>query len=252
MNFDFKDYNLFLQFIETYSSSGFVGINRNDPLMIELEEMMEKNNQFFYIADVIKMKIIFISNRSAQMIGIPPDELGFNHFMEITHPDDIQRLNLGRTKLLKMAQDIFIAKSGTALLTTNLKMRNAVGEYSNFLLQNYLYYTEKPYKTVFFLKIHTNIHWHKKIIHGYHYYIGNDMSFFRYPDGEMLRVGNVFTKREFEIIRLIENGLNTEQISKKLFLSVYTINTHRRNILIKAGKTHIPDLIYELKERGLL
>ena len=114
--------------------------------------------------------------------------------MEATHPDDIQRLNIGRAKLIKKAQDIFIEGKGATLLTTNFKMRNADGGYSNCLMQNYLFYSSIPYKTVFFLKIHTNIDWCKKIKHGYHYYIGNDLSYFRYPDQEMLQMGNVFTK----------------------------------------------------------
>ena len=68
----------------------------------------------------------------------------------------------------------------------------------------------------------------------------------------MLMKGNIFSSREFEIIRLIESGLSTEEIANKLFLSVHTVNTHRRNILEKSGKQTIADLIYDLKERGFL
>jgi DNA-binding CsgD family transcriptional regulator len=68
----------------------------------------------------------------------------------------------------------------------------------------------------------------------------------------MLKLGNVLSDREFEIVKLVHLGLNSEQIAEKLFLSKHTINTHRNNILIKTGKAHISDLIYELKERGLL
>ncbi len=64
--------------------------------------------------------------------------------------------------------------------------------------------------------------------------------------------GNIFTDREFEIIRLIHGGLDSEQIAEKLFLSKHTVNTHRKNILGKTGKAHISDLIYDLHERGLL
>jgi DNA-binding CsgD family transcriptional regulator len=246
------NYNLFLRFIITYLPVGFKGIHPDDPLMMELEQMMEKNNQFIYVADIIQMKVIFTSKRSMQMIGVEPADVTPYYFMEATHPDDIQRLNLGRAKIIKMAQDLFIAQEGFALLSTNFKIRNATGGYSHFLIQNYLFYTSVPYKTVFFLKIHTNIDWSKKIKHGYHYYIGDDLSYFRYPDEEMLQMGNVFSTREFEIIRLIEAGLSTEQIAEKLFLSHYTVNTHRRNILTKTGKKTISDLIYELKERGVL
>ena len=186
------------------------------------------------------------------MIGIQPEDLTFYHFMEATHPDDIQRLNLGRTKIVKMAQDLFIAEKGYSFYQPIIRIRVPTGEYSDFLIQCYLFYTTIPYKTVFFLKIHTNIDWHKKIKHGYHYYIGDDLSYFRYPDEEMLMKGNIFSDREFEIIRLIESGFDSEQIAEKLFLSVHTVNTHRRNMLEKSGKASMSDLIYYLKERGVL
>jgi DNA-binding CsgD family transcriptional regulator len=82
--------------------------------------------------------------------------------------------------------------------------------------------------------------------------LGTNLSWFRYPDDEMLMKGNIFSSREFEIIRLIESGLSTDEIGNKLFLSPHTINTHRRNILGKSGKQTIADLIYDLKERGFL
>ena len=88
---DNQDYSLFFQFIETFSPVGFSGIDPRHPLMVKLEKMMERNDQFFYLADTIRKKIIFTSNRSAAMIGVCPEELSFYHFMEATHPKDIQR-----------------------------------------------------------------------------------------------------------------------------------------------------------------
>jgi DNA-binding NarL/FixJ family response regulator len=64
--------------------------------------------------------------------------------------------------------------------------------------------------------------------------------------------GNIFSVREFEIIKLVQDGLDSEQIAGKLFLSKHTVDTHRKNILEKTGKAHISDLIYYLKERGQL
>ena len=247
----FHDYSLFHKFIEAYSPAGFTTIDRKDHLMMALDEMMS-NDQFLYISDIIQMKVLFTSSRSLQVIGIPPEEVTPYHFMECTHTDDIQRLNRARAKVIKLAQDLYIAEKGFTLMSTNFRMRTPAGSYTNFLIQAYLFFTALPYKTVFFLKIHTNIDRFKKIKYGYHYYIGDDLKYFRYPDDELLNRGNVFTEREFEIIRLIESGLNTEQIALKLFLSPLTINTHRANILEKTGKTHISDLIYDLKERGLL
>jgi len=220
--------------------------------MLELEEMMERNNQFFYIADVIQLNILFTSKRSVKMIGIEPEELTFYQFMELTHPDEIQRLNIGRPKIMKLAQDLFTAKSGRMLLSTDFRMRNTQGDYSNILIQGYLVYVTIPRSTVFFLKVHTNIDWWQKKQHGFHYYLGEDLSYFKYPDKELLDMGMLLSQREFEILKLVEEGLSSEQIAEKLFLSINTVNTHRSNMLKKTGKDSISDLIYSFKERGLM
>ena len=65
-------------------------------------------------------------------------------------------------------------------------------------------------------------------------------------------MGNVLSDREYEIVKLIKSGYNSEQIAEKLFLSKHTVNTHRNNILEKTGKKQISDLIYDLQERGLI
>jgi len=44
---------------------------------------------------------------------------------------------------------------------------------------------------------------------------------------------DVLSKREKEIIHLITQGLTSQEIAEKLFLSTYTVDTHRRNILRK-------------------
>ena len=43
------------------------------------------------------------------------------------------------------------------------------------------------------------------------------------------------TKREKEILLLLKGELTNQQIADKLFLSVYTIETHRKNIMQKLG-----------------
>jgi DNA-binding CsgD family transcriptional regulator len=246
------DYSLFFKFIETYAPTGYKGISPGDPLMVDLEKMMEHNNQFFYIGDLLQLHVIFTSKQCKQMIGIEPAVLSPYHFYEVTHPDDIQRLSLGRAKLLKKAHDLFIAEEGFSLLSTNFKMINPAGNYSDVLVQTYSYFSMIPQRTVYILKIHTNIHWYKMVKNKYHYYLGKDLSNFRYPDEELLGTGVPFSDREFEIIRLIGSGLSSEEIAEKLFLSIHTINTHRRNILTKTDKGSMSELIYDLLNRGVL
>ena len=43
------------------------------------------------------------------------------------------------------------------------------------------------------------------------------------------------TKRETEIIQFLKNGFTNQQISATLYLSIYTVETHRKNIMQKLG-----------------
>lgn len=246
-----QDYALFHKFIETFLPDGFTNIDSNHPLMVDLELLMEKYNQFIYVGDLVHLKVLFTSKRSTQMIGVEPKDVNPYLFMNHTHPDDLVRFNNARAKLIKMGQELFVSQEKFAILTTTIKMKNAAGDYSNFLNQVYFFYSS-DHNTVFFLKLHTNVDGFKKIKNGYYYYTGKDLSHFKYPNRQLLNAGGAFTKRELEIIKLIVTGMSTQQIAKKLFLSPYTINTHRVNILKKSGKTTFFEIISELVEDGIL
>lgn len=58
----------------------------------------------------------------------------------------------------------------------------------------------------------------------------NDFSYF----DEFLKKYRL-TKREVEIIRLVCNDFSSKEIAKQLFLSPFTVQTHRRNIIKKLG-----------------
>jgi DNA-binding CsgD family transcriptional regulator len=247
-----KDYNLFFEFVEKFAPSGFQGINRADPLMQEIEEMTDQYDQFFFAGDLIKMAVTFTSNRSYRMIGIEPENVTPYHFFEATHPDDIDRHNLGRTHLFKKGQDLYIAKEGKELISTNLRLRNPAGAYTNMLFQCYYFYYPLPFNTVFVIQVHTNIDRFKTIYEKNHYYSGNDLANFRYPDDQLLKTRAIFSAREFDIIKMIRDGFESEQIAQTLFLSIQTVQTHRKNILSKSGMTRMADVITALERSGLL
>ena len=252
MDRDSRGYDLFYEFKKVYESVGFRDIDRHDHLIMTLEEIMDENNQYLSVFDMLRMKTLFVSQGSIKLLGVKPEDLTSYHFKEATHPDDLKRSELGLVKLFKMSHELFVAKKGEMLISSNLRMRSPGGNYINQLVQGYLFFSLLPIETVYMIHINTDISWFKKMKHGNHYYVGDDLSYFRYPDDDLLMTGNIFSDREFEIIMLVHQGFESKQIAEKLFLSKHTINTHRKNILNKAGKTNIADLIYYLEELGLL
>lgn len=252
MKTNYQNYGLFFRFINTFLPTGFKGINRQDPLLLELEAMTENNRQFFYIADVIKVQILFTSKRSAQMVGTEPDKVTPDRFFEVRHPDESEKHIVLRGKIFKAAHDLYNSGKGEILLSCCTRIRNHENKYVPVLTQGYFFYTETPYKTVYMLNVFTEVDMYPKTQWAHHHYFGNDMSYFRYPDEHLINTGNIFSDREFEIIKLLAKGLNTKQISDKLFLSPFTVNTHRSNILQKSGKANIQELLAWLSEIGLI
>jgi len=253
MDTENHNYNLFFKFIEAYSPIGFKGINRNDSVIKELEEMMERNKQFIYAGDLINMEIAFTSKSCYTLLGIPPEELNPLKIFSITHPDDLQHHAVMRGRLIKLVSEMYIqGKEDVVILSTNLRIQNHEGTYTNYFMQGYLWYCQIPYTTVSCLFVNTDISWFKEIKYGYNNYLGTDITYFRFPDKKLIMTGNVFSDREFEILKLIEAGLKSEEIADKLFLSIHTINTHRRRILKKTGNSTMFELLHELKEKGAL
>lgn len=60
------------------------------------------------------------------------------------------------------------------------------------------------------------------------------------------------TPREIEIIKLIAQGKSAKEMADELFLSLHTIDTHRRNILDKLNLKNIADLTRFAFENHLL
>lgn len=61
-----------------------------------------------------------------------------------------------------------------------------------------------------------------------------------------------YTKREKEVIKLLEANYTSEQIAKQLYLSKHTVQTHRKNILRKAKSHSIDDVLLFCKKNGII
>lgn len=246
------DYQLFQKFITKYLPKGFVGINRQDALIVKIEEQLKANKQFFYVGDVLQMKILFASETSYDMFGVKPEEINLATFFQRSHPKDQHRHNLARSKTLNAAQELFISKKGQVFQSSHFYQKNTKGGYSDYFYQVKLFYTTNPYETVFVLLIITEAESLKISKKGFHYYIGDDESMFRFPDQKMLCVGRLFSSRELEILHLIAMGFDSEIIAEKLFLSANTVNTHRRNILKKTSASNTLELIIKMQDQGFI
>ena len=61
-----------------------------------------------------------------------------------------------------------------------------------------------------------------------------------------------FTKRELEIIYLLDQAKTSEEIAKELFISIHTVRTHRKNLLHKTGCENTIELLKKVKTLKLI
>lgn len=60
------------------------------------------------------------------------------------------------------------------------------------------------------------------------------------------------TKREIEILSLVNSGMFSKEISDRLSISIHTVNNHRQNILQKLNTDNIVEAINFAKKLELL
>lgn len=63
---------------------------------------------------------------------------------------------------------------------------------------------------------------------------------------------NILTDSELKVITQIQNGLSNPEIAGKLFISVSTVETHRKSIHKKLGVKNLSELLNKMKELGLV
>jgi DNA-binding CsgD family transcriptional regulator len=57
--------------------------------------------------------------------------------------------------------------------------------------------------------------------------------------------------REKEVLQLIAEGITTREIAEKLFISVKTVESHRKNIMMKLDLHTVPELTKYAIRAGL-
>jgi DNA-binding NarL/FixJ family response regulator len=60
------------------------------------------------------------------------------------------------------------------------------------------------------------------------------------------------TKREKEVLNLICNEFSSQEIAERLFISFHTVETHRANMMIKAGTKNTAGLVRWAVENGFV
>jgi DNA-binding NarL/FixJ family response regulator len=62
----------------------------------------------------------------------------------------------------------------------------------------------------------------------------------------------MITKRESEILKLIADGLTNAEIADQLFISTFTVDSHRKNLLLKFNAKNTATLVKIVVSKGII
>ncbi len=74
----------------------------------------------------------------------------------------------------------------------------------------------------------------------------------QYCMGERKESSELLTTREKEVLKLIAEGKSSKEIASLLFISIYTVNNHRANIIKKLKLKRTADLVRYAIDKGYL
>lgn len=225
---------------------------QTDPLEITNQDIIKKYIDVFHIGDYFYLIFNtntavaeFISPQIKDLLGIEPEEFSLEKFLESMHPDDFPYYH----HYEKSAVDFFTQLPPEHFFnykfSYDFRLKTQNGETKRFLQQvvPIYYFPEGGARTlgIFTDITHLGISGIPKLsfigMNGSPSYYNHHLS------KEYKKADKIFTKREMEILQKVIQGLKSEDIAADLNLSVFTVQTHRKNILKKSGCKNLNHLI---------
>lgn len=218
-------------------------------LQIEMHKRMlsifHAGNYYYLLFNIYRGEIEHTSVEVANVLGYTPEEMTIHLFMEAIHPADKPYFLCFENKAVKFFYHVCRDKIKNYKIQYDLRLKTKHNKYIRLLIQYLpLDYDQKNFYRSF--HIHTDITHIKPDGIPRFSIIGLDgePSYYNIQDAEVFtKYYDLFTRREREILKLVVEGKDSKTIADELYISLHTVNTHRKNILKKAGTKTTLDLL---------
>lgn len=210
---------------------------------------------YYYVIDFYDMSLSNVSASIEEVHGLVAETVTFNDVLQTIHPDDIDFVASAEAFLGKFFRErISREKLLSYKMNYSFRSRMKEGEYALLNHQAILLSLDENGRSGKSLNIHTRIDHLSHLNTGKISLIGlnGEPSYMNMSLTGEIRSLPHFSKREIQILKLISEGLSSNEISEKLFIAAMTVKKHRQNILDKTDCRNITQLINECTLQGLI
>lgn len=206
-----------------------------------VSSVFSTGDSYYYVIDLPDMSISRLSSGFKEAHCIVPENINhINDILVLVHPDDMDFVSKAEENVLSFYTTIEPEKPLKYKASFNFRFKMADGTYRLYNHQSLILTLDENGNFIKALNIHTDIS-HITSQNNYKYSLIGLMGEPSFLNLDVLEqnkiqcIEKIFTKREMEILRLITKGLTSKAIAQMLYISVDTVKTHRKNILIKAN-----------------
>ena len=227
------------------------------PLKIhkKLLALFHVGDYYYYVFNVKTSAFELMSEEVSLVLGYNPEELDVPLFLSKIHPEDQSYFLNFENKVT----DFFTSLKADQILNYKVsydyRIQKKDGTYIRILQQVFTIQMDEDNRVIKTFGIHTNISHLKRVGIPVLSFIGlnGEVSYIDVNVKQIFSPSTIsLTVREREILALLVQGRKSEQISRELFISKHTVNTHRKNLLRKTECTNTTSLISMAVQKGWL
>ena len=222
-----------------------------------LERLSEIENCTYTVLDMDKNVYLLKSSRFKRLLGyVNPEDFendDLELFQRIIHPDDLPFVLETENEAYLFFKNLPASEKKDYRLVYDFRVKNSSGIYMRFLHQFIVLEQDRFGKSWLALIVTdliaeraTNDKPQRRMIN----IKSGKLHLFNYDDS--YNSDTLLTKRETEILGLIAQGLDSRDISDRLFISANTVNNHRQNILGKTRTENTTQALLYAKRIGLI
>lgn len=232
----------------------------------EKQEIWEKHKEYIELISKVNNSSVFVAQYQAnylflsdnfKLFGYDPHiinspQIDPEYFESRIHPDDMVVLDATQKRLMEFLQSLPVGQRKDYKHIYEFRIRKADGEYGRFILQQQILELEddgSPWLILGVIDLSPDVSSIEQV----------KLRITNYKTGEVVPFSIVvkentikLSDREKEILSLVRRGLQTKEISNKLFLSIHTVNKHRQNIMQKMNTNNVLESIDYAGRLGLL
>lgn len=213
--------------------------------------IFQAGEYYYMLFDLVNGDVGSVSDELKNILGYEPKELNSQLLFEIIHPDDrffvinFEEINTGFLNSISSEEYPFYK------FQYDVRLKSKDSGYKRILVQ-YLIVDYDNSNIFHSFHIHTDISHIKQEGEPCVSIVGIEgrPSYYNIKNFILTKSFDLFTKREREILKSIVEGKTSQQIADKFFISLYTVNAHRRNIMEKAGVKTSIDLVKKCLNEG--